>query len=476
FPPDMRGLSVHLVGAKGSGVCALAELLVAAGATVSGSDVAEPFYTDRILTELGILVQPFGAANVQAGLHLVVHSAAYKPDAHSELLKARELGIQVLSYPQALGMLSASRSSAGVCGVHGNTTTTAIAGCIAEALGLPATILSASAVSSFGNRSTLHLGDKFFIAETCEYRRHFLNFHPQRILLTSVESDHQDYYPDYNSIRDAFVEYLNTLPANGTLVYCADDAGARDALSRMNAGPTVIPYGFTANGPYRIESYQVASGRAEFRLAGFSEAFSMQLPGRHLALNATGALALCMDMLSQAGIANEPALIHNVRTALASFAGTKRRSEIIGRAAGVLVMDDYAHHPSAIRTTLAGLREFHPNRRIVADFMSHTYSRTAALFDEFADSFSDADEVIMHAIYASARETPDTRIDGKALAEATAAHGAKVSYFDKPMDALAYLKSTLKADDLFITMGAGDNWQLGNALYAELQKIEGKQA
>lgn len=471
FPSDMRGLSVHLVGVKGSGVCALAELLVASGAGVTGSDVAEPFYTDRILSELGIRPLPFSPDNVKPGLWAVIHSAAWKADSHPELLKARELGLRILSYPEALGLLSASRDSAGVCGVHGKTTTTALAGSVAQALGLQATILSASAVSGFGNRSTLHLGDRFFIAETCEYKRHFLNFKPRRILLTSVESDHQDYYPDYASIRDAFVEYLDTLPPDGTLVYCADDPGALDALSRMKGGPSLIPYGFKAEGPYRIEDYRAARGEASFSLAGFPGRFALRVPGRHMALNAVAAMALCLDMAGT-GAEAEPETVEKLRAALLAFGGTKRRSEIVGEAGGVLIMDDYAHHPSAIKTTLAGLREFHEGRRLVVDFMSHTYSRTSALFDDFASAFGDADELIMHAIYASARETADPRIDGKALAEAAAARaarGVKVSYYEKPLDALPYLSSSLKPGDLFITMGAGDNWTLGLKVLAALE-------
>ena len=224
LPDPLNKCRIHLVGAKGTGMCALAEILTAAGAIVSGSDVADTFYTDRILASLGIPVHDFDPENVRSTTDLVIHSAAYRPDQHPELLRARNSGIPIATYPEALGGLSRTMDSSGICGVHGKTTTTALAGVVARACGLPATILAGSAVADFGDRSTMVLGNKLFIAETCEYRRHFLSFSPQRIVLTSIEPDHQDYYPDLQSIMKAFLEYALLLPAGGSRVYCADDA------------------------------------------------------------------------------------------------------------------------------------------------------------------------------------------------------------------------------------------------------------
>jgi UDP-N-acetylmuramate--alanine ligase len=335
---------------------------------------------------------------------------------------------------------------------------------------IPATILAGSAVSSFGDRSTLQLGDRYFIAETCEYRRHFLNFSPRRIVLTSVESDHQDCFPSYEDIRDAFVEYLLSLPPDGVVIYCADDAGARDALTRaMAIRPDIqaIPYGFTAEGRYRIRSYELSGERALFTLALSDEPFSLRVPGRHTALDAVAALALCVSIIEEAegGIKPEDARFDGARIALASFRGSRRRSELLGEAGGVLFMDDYAHHPSAIRTTLAGLREFYPNRRIVLDFMSHTYSRTKALFDDFATAFADADMLICHKIYASAREAVDPSVSGESLCMAIRQQGVDAHYFNEVMDAADYAGANLGPGDLFLTMGAGDNWLLGKTLY-----------
>jgi len=201
------GASIYFVGIKGTGVCALAELIHGMGLKTAGSDTNEVFYTDGILRKLGIpFHETFDPAHISTNIDLVIHSAAYSGENNVELAEAARKNIPVMTYPQALGEFSANFDSTGIAGVHGKTTTTAMAGCLVRGLGLPAQVLVGSAAANFGGRSTLAQGDKYFIAETCEYRRHFLLFHPRRIVLTAVESDHQDYYPTYESIRDAFVE------------------------------------------------------------------------------------------------------------------------------------------------------------------------------------------------------------------------------------------------------------------------------
>ncbi len=472
LPSSLAGSRIHLVGAKGTGVCALAELLVGAGALVSGSDVDDVFYTDEVLAAIGVPVHGFSADSISPDLDLVIHSAAYRPDTNPELVRARELAIPIMTYPEALGSFSMLRDSSGICGVHGKTTTTALAGTLARALHLPAAVLAGSAVGAFGGRSTLTLGDDLFIAETCEYRRHFLSFRPRRVILTSVEPDHQDYYPDYESIAAAFVEYLVSLPQGGAVVYCADNPGAVDVWTRaLKARPDLrgTPYGFSASGAFGIMSYRVADERGIWTLRGFGRPWCIRIPGRHIALDAVAAMALCSAIVAdrEPGRALSEPELDAMALALEQFTGSRRRSEILGEARGILFMDDYAHHPTAIDATLSGLKEFYPQRRLVVDFMSHTYSRTAALLEEFASAFGAADLVLVHRIYASARETPDPSVSGRLLYQRALAHGAKAEYFEEPLDALAFLRSALRDGDVFMTMGAGDNWKLGRALYEE---------
>jgi UDP-N-acetylmuramate--alanine ligase len=467
--PFRQGGRVYCVGIKGTGVCALAELLQNRGMRVSGSDGPETFYTDRILRELGIPChESFQAAHVPPDADLVIHSAAYSFETNPEMAEARRRGIPVLKYSDALGAYSAGFDASGVAGVHGKTTTTAMAGVLIRAAALPAQILAGSAVNGFGGRSTLSLGGRYFVAETCEYRRHFLAFHPRRIVLTSVESDHQDYYPSYESIRDAFLDYLRLLPPGGQLIYCADDPGAVEAAERIRAedrGVIFVPYGFGAEGAFCIESFTVNDERIRMRLRGFPGEFSIRVPGRHNALNAAAALALTDALVKEEfGTETGGEKLEAIRGALEEFSGSRRRSEIIGEAGGILFMDDYGHHPTAVKSTLEGLRQFYPRRRLVLSFMSHTYSRTASLLDEFAASFGKADVVILHKIYPSAREAYRGGINGRSLFEKTRALHKAVYYQEEPEHALETVKKLLRQGDLFITMGAGDNWKLGRAL------------
>ncbi|MDR0598994.1 MAG: UDP-N-acetylmuramate--L-alanine ligase [Treponema sp.] len=477
-----QGGKIYFIGIKGTGMCALAELLCLGGAAVSGSDCADVFYTDEILKDLEIpYYETFQRAHVPPDAAVVIHSAAYAPETNPEMAEAQRLGLPLVKYADALGAYSALFDSAGIAGVHGKTTTTAMAGVLFQALALPAQVLAGSAVEAFGGRSTLSLGDTYFAAETCEYRRHFLAFHPQRVVLTSVESDHQDYFPRYEDIRDAFLEYVLKLPPGGELVYCADDRGAGEVVelaSRRRGDIAVIPYGFSAPGDYRVVDYEVRDERIHFNLAGRRGAggpgpFKLRVPGRHCALDAAAALALAGVLIKKergVNLLDSAGLLKEAIRALEGFTGSRRRSEIIGEAGGVLFMDDYGHHPTAIKATLQGLREFYPQRRLVVSFMSHTYSRTAALLEEFAASLLPADVVFLHKIYASAREHYTGGVNGRTLYEKTAevfaASGSagRVFYTEEPEDAAGELRGLLRAGDLFITLGAGDNWRLGKKL------------
>jgi UDP-N-acetylmuramate--alanine ligase len=465
--------TVFFTGIKGTGMCAFAELMLAGGAEVLGSDRDEVFYTDAILDGLGVqYFRSFDGGHLRDDVALLVYSAAYDEKSNPEIAGALSRGIPLLKYPQALGLYSRLFDSSGIAGVHGKTTTAAMAGSLVRALSLPAQVLAGSAVAGFGGRSTVTVGNKYFIAETCEYRRHFLFYRPRRIVLTSVQWDHQDYYPDYDSIREAFLEYCRLLPPGGRLIYCADDPGALEAARVMEEEGrrlVLIPYGFSAAGEFRIESYAVRNGRAEMKIGGFPGTILLRLPGRHMALDAAGALALVSalvkDEYGEDGWTE--GMREGARRALLEFGGSKRREEVIGEAGGILFMDDYAHHPAAIAATLRGLREFYPGRRIVASFMSHTYSRTAALLDEFAASFKDADVVFLHKIYGSARESglEGAKVSGRSLFRKTSALRDGVFYEEEPLQAAGILKDLLGEGDLFITMGAGNNWVLGRELY-----------
>ena len=468
LPASLEGVRVHLVGIKGTGMAALAEVLVSRGAFVTGSDTPETFYTDAVLRKLGIpYVEGFAAANLPPGVRFVVHSAAYRRDENPELVAAAARGITMLQYPEALGALSRASDSSGISGVHGKSTTTAMCGLVLKEWGFPATVLVGAEVPGFGGRSTMVAGSRYFVAETCEYRRHFLNFRPSRIVITSIEPDHLDYFHDLDDILSAFVEYGLTLPRGGSLVYCRDDDGARAAAERIaSSRPDIdmVPYGRLAEGAWRVVSEENMAGEVRFTLAGGPSSFSLHVPGAHNVLNAAAAVALC-SLIWKCERPGPGVDLAAAARALAAFRGSRRRSEIVGEANGVLFMDDYAHHPTAIRKTLEGIRSFFPGRRLVVDFMSHTYSRTRALFAEFGACFAPADLVVLHRIYASAREKNDSGLTGRELFQETARNHPDVHYFEDPMDAVPFLLTELRADDIMVTMGAGDNWKLGRELW-----------
>ncbi|MCF0243088.1 MAG: UDP-N-acetylmuramate--L-alanine ligase, partial [Treponema sp.] len=356
--------------------------------------------------------------------------------------------------------------------------------------------LAGSVINSFGNSCTF-TSDKikggkhnYFVAETCEYQRHFMSFYPKKIILTSVEPDHQDYYPKYEDIRQAFVDYACLLPENGDLIFCADDKGAVEVskiISVKRPDINLIPYGSKAEGKFKLNLIGVREEKNLFNIEGLGN-FFLKVPGHHEVLDACAAVTLAVRILQEEKLLSDnfnneefvkTGFYDSVRKGLSLFSGGKRRSEIIGKFTNingdnVVVIDDYGHHPTAVKTTLEGFREFYAGRKIIVDFMSHTYSRTQSLLKEFASSFESADLVILHKIYSSARENPkDFKINGMTLFEETKKIKNDVIYYEEILDALDFVREELnKPLDkenypdgyLFVTMGAGDNWKLGKAL------------
>lgn len=490
LPENLSGVHIHFVGIKGTGMAALVEILFHNGAIITGSDVEERFYTDEIIEKLGLKALPFSENNITDEVQYVVYSSAYKLDKNPDLIAAVKKNIPCLLYTQALGSHSSRAYSCGICGVHGKTSTTGLTGTILKEIDdLPSQILAGSIIKSFGDTCTYtspligkNKSEKnIFVAETCEYQRHFMSFCPQKIILTSVEPDHQDYYPTYEDIRDAFVDYICKLPENGDLIYCADDKGAVETAGiAKNKRPDInlIPYGEKADGDYHLVYGKVENEQNKFTVSIFNKEMCLKVPGRHEVMDAVAGLALVCQLLKTYG-KNPKDYEAKIAQGLSNFCGGKRRSEIIGSIKSnsgndVVVIDDYGHHPTAVKTTLDGFRDFYSGRKIIVDFMSHTYSRTQALLKEFAASFGSADITILNKIYSSARENAaDFNITGKTLyEEAKKLNQSQVEYFEEPIDALDFVKNEIektlpekyKDGYLVVTMGAGDNWKLGKAL------------
>ncbi len=486
---DFKNKHVHFVGIKGTGMVALVELLHAKGAVITGSDVSERFYTDEILEKLNIKALPFSRENITEDVDYVIYSSAYSSEKNPDLIEAKSKNIPMYLYSEALGLVSQTAFSAGICGVHGKTTTTGFAGTILKYVDLNSQALAGSIISSFDNSCTMTSrsfnpdNKHYFVAETCEYQRHFLSFSPRKILLTSVESDHQDYYPTYESIRDAFVEYIMKLPEGGDLIYCADNSGAVETANiarQKRSDINFIPYGVNAEGDYKLTFGQIKNGRHQFKIDLLGDC-EISVPGDHNLLNACGAAALISRFLIEDGKRIED-YKDRIKEGLVKFSGGKRRSEVIARTKTpngqeLILIDDYGHHPTAINTTLKGFRDFYSGHKIIVDFMSHTYSRTQALLEEFASSFKYADTVIINKIYGSAREDASkATVTGEVLAEHARKYHSNVIYAQEFEQAADVVYKLLQEDSgkeypdgyLFVTMGAGDNWKVGSKLLEKL--------
>ena len=445
-------LHIHFVGVKGTGMSALAQVAEKVEqASVTGSDVSERFFTDSVLERAQIPVLPFSPANVEH-VDLVVASAAYT-DQHPEIARAKELNIPVLSYPQYLGRLMAKKRGIAVSGTHGKTTTTAMIGLVLIQAGLDPTIVVGSDVPSIGGNARSGHGE-FFLAESCEYRRHFLNYSPEYLIITNMEFDHPDYFKDLDDVVSAFQAFAAKIPAHGK-IFILDEDPHRTSIT---GSAPITTFGFSATADIRATDvvFQDQGSCMKIHIHGqFVGNLELRVAGRHNILNALATIAFCHEI----GIPTAQIL-----ASLQAFNGTKRRFEHLGTRGGALIVDDYAHHPTEIRNTLEGARLSFPGRRIRAIFQPHTFSRTEKLLLEFSEAFQAADEVVIAEIFASAREQNLQSISAAVLAELIQKQGKQARYIGTLEDIKSYLAQTLAPEDLVLTLGAGDIYKVGQDL------------
>ncbi|MFZ3102580.1 MAG: UDP-N-acetylmuramate--L-alanine ligase [Desulfitobacteriaceae bacterium] len=445
-------LHIHFVGVKGSGMSALAQVSAEIeGATITGSDVEERFFTDIVLERAHIPVLGFSPKNVEQA-DLIVASPAYT-DQHAELVRARELNIPILSYPQYLGRLMSKKRGIAVTGTHGKTTTTAMIGLILMQAGLDPTIIVGSDVPSLGGNAHSGHGE-FFLAESCEYRRHFLNYSPEYLIITNIDFDHPDYFRDLQDVVLAFQEITQKVSPNGHIFILADDPN-RQAIESL---APITTFGLSAEADIRatdISYNDEVSTMKLFILGDYVGDLVLNISGKHNILNALASIAFCREI----GLP-----LHQILKSLSQFTGTKRRFEHLGVKDGALIVDDYAHHPTEIRSTLEGARLSFPNRRIRAIFQPHTFSRTEKLLQEFSRAFQSADEVVIADIFASARERDPHTISSTALVELIQQQGIQASYIGTLDDIKSYVVKTLAPEDLVLTLGAGDIYKVGQDL------------
>lgn len=467
-PARRRQTHIHLVGIGGSGLSAIAELLLQMGFAVSGSDQRPNDATAELAAHGATIYRGHQAQHI-AGAHLVLISSAV-PDDNPEVTAARAAGIPVVKRYDFLGPLMAGRHGIGVAGSHGKTTTTSLIAIILLRAGLDPSFIIGGRVpvgpaeGMTSATTAARAGAGPFVIEADEYDRMFLGLQLEVAVVTNVEWDHVDCYPTPKAFVDAFRAFVGQLPDWGLLLVCADDVGSLALQDAVQPGTAVRTYGLSPNADWqarRLTPNARGGLDAEVWFEGAEvAALSLAIPGRHNVRNALAALAVA----HWHGI--KPAW---AATMLRDFTGAGRRFEIVGEAGGVVVIDDYAHHPTEVAATLAAARIRYGSRRIWAVFQPHTFSRTQALLDDFARSFEDADRVLLLDIY-PAREKIDLGMHSTHLL-ARMNHAA-AQYVGTIPAAVDYLLAHIAPEDVVITMSAGDGNQVGQRLLASLRAQE----
>lgn len=434
---------IHMVGIGGAGMCGIAEVLASMGFQVSGSDLSHSEVTDR-LESLGIKVWYEHNAEQAEGADVVVFSSAVRPE-NAEVRYAREHRIPTIPRSEMLGELMRLKRGIAISGTHGKTTTTSMIGSILAQAGLAPTIIVGGKVRAMGTGAATGTGE-FLVAEADEFDRSFLRLSPTLAVITTIEAEHLDTYLDLESIKDAFVEFANKVPFYGVVVACADDFHTLEILPRIKR--PILTYGRSESASFRVLEENYSGLCSSFVIQtpeGEQHGFELQIPGRHNVLNATASVVIALET----GLSPQV-----IRNALSQFNGVHRRFERKGEIKGALIFDDYAHHPTEVRVTLEAAKQCWPERRLVAVFQPHLFTRTRDFADEFAKSLSIADKVLLLDIYPS-RERPLPNVTSELIAEPLRAADTDVELISSDSSIPEQIRAKLNPDDIVIAMGAG---------------------
>ena len=440
---------IHFVGIGGIGMSGIAELLLNLGYRVSGSDLKAGPITQR-LTSLGGRVYLNHAAEHVRGANVVVVSSAVRAD-NVEVLEAKKHQIPVIPRAEMLAELMRLKYGVAIAGAHGKTTTTSMVATVLVHGGYDPTVVIGGRLNALGGNAKLGKGE-FLVAEADESDGSFLKLSPTLAVVTNIDREHLDHYADLAEIKAAFVAFLNKVPFYGAAVLCLDDPNVQAILPRIER--RILTYGTSSQA-------DLVASHIEFRDFGSSYhvrhrgnplgAVTLQVPGQHSVLNSLAAVAIGLELEIP---------IDRIAAALGTFQNADRRFQVKGEAQGILVVDDYGHHPTEIIATLSAARRS-SDRRIVAVFQPHRYTRTRALQEEFARAFYHADIVVVVPIYAAGEEPiPGVTAAGLAALIKKFGHRDVSCAADFP-EALGMLRQKLQPGDLLITLGAGDIWKIG---------------
>lgn len=442
---------VHFIGIGGISMSGLAEILIDYGYSVSGSDWSKSNLTDK-LESLGAKIHiGHDSANIHEA-DIVVYTAAVKDD-NPELAEARRLGITTYTRAEFLGYIMKKFSkSIAVSGSHGKTTATSMLSLILLNSGLDPTIMVGGVVDAIGGNARPGKSP-YFVAEACEYKGSFLKFFPYIGVILNIDADHLDYYKDINEIYETFLKFAKLIPEDGLLIGCAEDVRVASILDQVKCNK--LTYGINRGNFTAADIEYDSLGHPSFTAlldgAEFCK-FKLSIPGIHNVLNALASIA-CSHYL---GVSCD-----DIQRSLLEFGGTQRRFEKKGEVDGIVVIDDYAHHPTEVVATIKAAQNY-PHKKLYCVFQPHTFSRTISLFNEFSNAFNGVTKLILADIYA-AREKNSGEINSGMLSDAVYKNGVDSIYINSSEKILEFLKNHMKEGDLLITMGAGDVYKIGEA-------------
>lgn len=451
---------IHFVGIGGIGMSAIAEILINQGFDISGSDM-NPSENTEYLEKLGAKIYIGHKAENIEGAEVLVYSSAVNPSENEETAAALYKGLPIIKRAAMLAEVARLNYCLAIAGTHGKTTTTSMLGLIVIKAGFDPTVIVGGRLRDFGGTNArLGKGD-WTVVEADEYDRSFLQLSPTIAVINNIESDHLDIYKDIDDIKDTFVTFANMVPFYGFAAMGIDDPGVKDILSRINK--KIVTFGVSRHSDYYAENIRYTQGETFFEVREYGKLLgeiSIKIPGTHNIKNALAAISVARQMGIEFDI---------IKSSLAEFGGVYRRFDIKGTVNNIMVVDDYAHHPSEVSATLQAARNS-GNKRIVCAFQPHTFTRTKEMYREFARSFDDADVLIVTGIY-PAREKPIEGVSGKMIADAAKEFGHKnVIYFETLNELESHINDILRPGDMFLTLGAGNIVNVADNLVASLNQ------
>jgi UDP-N-acetylmuramate--alanine ligase len=444
---------IHFVGIGGIGMSGIAELLLNLGYRVSGSDLRRSSITDRLHDLGGTIFEGHHGHQIEGADVVVVSSAI--DDSNPEVHSALKASVPVIPRAEMLAELMRLKYSIAVAGAHGKTSTTSLVASVLAAGGLDPTVVIGGKLKSIGSNALLGQGD-YIVAEADESDGSFLKYSPAIAVVTNIDREHLDFYKDLDDIKNVFLSFIDRIPFYGLVVVCLDDEAVQDVIPKIRK--RIITYGLSPQADLQARNIvsQGLSSKFEVLHKGTRLGkIKIGLPGEHNVNNALASIAIGLEL----GIDFD-----TIKTALEKAEGVQRRLEVKGEPRAMTIIDDYGHHPTEIKTTLTALSQSWPGRRKIVVFQPHRYSRTQALFDDFARSFYLADVLLVMPVYA-ASEPPIEGVESRSLCDSIQAHGHKeVHFVDGKKAAVELLAEMVSPADVVLTLGAGDVYRVGEML------------